>query len=632
MSSLDHQTNNEDDSLQQSLLSQPVPHGDAPSAASINNVDKEYDTHPLEKIRKRSSGTISTIFSIINTMVGSTILSLAWGFTQSGLYLGIIVFVLVGLISYYTCNLVVQHSLFKVRYDDEGQQQQQQTSPNETTAINSGDKIALSEEESSAPTTYYQSVDNKEGSTSLRHASTTTRKKVKRISNYILDIKDFSQVCVEHLGRWSEILCIITSIVILIGASIAYHIFMKDCLMSIVTGIFDIQYDTTKIYPWDKNGPPWYWNGIFASVIIVVLLFPITLLKNLNFLVKFNSFGIFFVLFLIIFIIYASIEAMVSPFEFSNNIASVSTLTMMSLSSNVSNIMTSSSMNTNSGSSNGDSWMNHLLGGILSNSFAGSSNALSTSSAAPGQTSPPQYNFADDTIVRGDTVLVNHLSLFNIHFSHLLAILSLSFFIHNVIGPILKNQKSLKHTKRDTAVAFIVAALIYAVPGMLGAFAFRFSVTIQQNFLNQFPNNSVYANISRGAVLFQLMSIYPLLLSVIRVQCFSFLYRKNPNKEKQQYPGILQVAALNFVVCLITTSMAAFYPMVGTVLRFTGAICGLIYMYLLPVSIHLVVQYKKKQLTVFSVVFNVSLVLLGLSILVLQFIDFDQLTNKTPTG
>lgn len=363
---------------------------------------------------------------------------------------------------------MVQHSLFKVRYDEEGQQKQ--TSPNETTAINSGDKITLAdEEESSAPTTYYQSVDNKEGNTSLHHASTTKSyqkgnysKKFKRISNYVLDIKDFSQVCVEHLGRWSEILCIITSIVILIGASIAYHIFMKDCLMSIVTGIFDIQYDNTKIYPWDKNGPPWYWNGIFASVIIVVLLFPITLLKNLNFLVKFNSFGIFFVLFLIIFIIYASIEAMVSPFEFSNNVASVSTLTMMSLSSNMSTITTSSNVNSNGGSNS--SWMNHLLGGILGHNTDGSS-------SSSGQSSSPQYSFVDDTIVKGDTVLVNHLSLFNMHFSHLLAILSLSFFIHNVIGPILKNQKSLKHTKRDTAVAFIVAAMIYAVPGMLGAFA-----------------------------------------------------------------------------------------------------------------------------------------------------------------
>jgi len=73
----------------------------------------------------------------------------------------------------------------------------------------------------------------------------------------------------------------------------------------------------------------------------------------------------------------------------------------------------------------------------------------------------------------------------------------------------------------------------------------------------------------------------------------------------------------------ITTSMAAFYPMVGTVLRFTGAICGLIYMYLLPVSIHLVAQYKQKKLTFLSVIFHTLLVLLGLSILILQFINFE---------
>jgi len=73
-------------------------------------------------------------------------------------------------------------------------------------------------------------------------------------------------------------------------------------------------------------------------------------------------------------------------------------------------------------------------------------------------------------------------------------------------------------------------------------------VDIEQNFLNQFSNKSIYANISRGAVLLQLMSIYPLLLSVIRVQFFSFVYRKN--KAKQQYPGIFQVALLNLFVCL----------------------------------------------------------------------------------
>jgi len=276
----------------------------------------------------------------------------------------------------------VQHSLFKISYNEED-----------------------------------ESVNNE-------HTALKSRKK----KTTYLDLKDFSQVCVEYLGKWSEILCLLTSIVILIGASIAYHIFMKDCLMSIINGIADINYDSSIIYPWEQNGPPWYWNGILASVIIVFILFPISLLKNLTFLVKFNSFGIFFVLFLIIFIIYACVEAMVEPFNFATAGASLSTLAMSIVSQ--------------------------------------------TQQAAPAPTKDVlNYSIEDDIIQKGDQVLVNHLTLFNSHFSHLLAILSLSFFIHNVIGPILKNQRSLTHTKRDTAIAFLIAALIYAVPGMLGAFA-----------------------------------------------------------------------------------------------------------------------------------------------------------------
>ena len=329
--------------------------------------------------------------------------------------MGIIVFILVGFISYYTCNLVVKHSLFKVRYDASSEE-----SNNNTESINS-----------ESPN--YNSIGGESKTQSFKIGKVSYTKKTKRQIKSIFDIKDFSQVCVEHLGKWSEILCILTSIVILVGASIAYHIFMKDCLVSIIDGIANIEYDQSVIYPWENNGPPWYWNGIFASLIIVVVLYPITLFKNLNFLVKFNSFGIFFVLFLLVFIIYASIEALVSPFEMSANVASVSSLTISALG---------------------------LFG--------------SNSATPPASSSQDSYNIADDVIRKGDEVLVNHLKLFDIHFSHLLAILSLSFFIHNVIGPILKNQKSLKHTQRDTGVAFIVAGMIYAVPGILGAFAYVF--------------------------------------------------------------------------------------------------------------------------------------------------------------
>ncbi|KAL9648506.1 hypothetical protein ABK040_014126 [Willaertia magna] len=530
---------------------------------STANAEEGSNEEYFKKLSSRTAGSIQTIFSIINTMVGSTILSLAWGFRQSGLYLGIVVFIIVGLISYYTMHLVVQHSLFKYRYEpkEEDEEKKNIIDSNNSIINNVNDN---NEYTNNTSTTYY------------------TSKKSKK-TKVLTEIQDFSKVCVEHLGKWSEIICLLSSVVILIGASIAYHIFMKDCLLSIVNGIFNIQYDTDIIYPWVQNGPPWYWNGIFSSFIIIVIVFPISLLKNLTVLGKLNSFGIFFVLFLIVFILYTCIEQMIDPFD--NQVTVVIT--------SVKELMTSS---------------------LIDNNYL-------------TQYNNDHFSISGERIEKGDTVLVNHLDLFNAHFSHLLAILSLSFFIHNVIGSILKNQKSLKHTKRDTAVAYIIAGLIYAVPGMLGAFAFRYSPIIQQNFLNQFSSHSIYANIARASVLFQLITIYPLLLTVIRSQVFSFIYRKNP--EKQSYPGILQVFCLNLFVCSITFAFSAFYPMVGTVLRYTGAICGLLYMYLLPVAIHLRVQYKKGKLTIFSIIFHSTLILLGLSVLVLQFVSFERTPQTT---
>lgn len=64
---------------------------------------------------KSGQSSRATVFSIWNTMIGSTILSIPWGLQQSGLLLGssnvyLVIIVLVGLLSCYTCWLTVKHS------------------------------------------------------------------------------------------------------------------------------------------------------------------------------------------------------------------------------------------------------------------------------------------------------------------------------------------------------------------------------------------------------------------------------------------------------------------------------------------------------------------------------------------
>jgi sodium-coupled neutral amino acid transporter 9 len=515
-------------------------------------------------------GSIATIFSIWNTMVGSTLLAIPWGFRQSGIVLGCIVFFIVGFISYYTCCLVVKHS-------KNVKELKQVFASNTSSRISMWKRLInrLRGYETLGDDEYdYRTSNTTQQSNSLFENEEQPADEAEEA------IADFSEVCVLTLGKWSQILALIASVLILVGATVAYHIFMKDCLSSVITGIGKLKSYNAK-FPWQKGGPPWYWNDIVASIAIIIVVFPLSLFKDLTFLGKINSFGVFFVLGLLAFVIYSCTRGLIDPYWTlpptpANITAIASQLIFTEIVSNLDDVTLELSEFTDIIFSNG--------------------------------TNPKP-------------ALVNHLQLFSLEFSHLLAILSLSFFIHNVIVSILKNQRSLSHTGRDSGIAFILAGLCYLIPGVLGSVAFRFVPEVEQNFLNQFANSDIPANVARSAVLLQLMGIFPLLLYVIRVQLFGFLMNK-------QYPGFILVFFMNLVICVITTAFASFYPQVGTVLRYVGAICGLVYLFILPIGVHLSVLKKTKQLTWYSFLFHSILVLFGVSILVLQFIPFENMLHK----
>jgi len=458
-----------------------------------------YDTETSDELVaqpsffQKAGASMSVIFSTLNTMVGSTLLAIPWGFRESGLVLGLIVFFGIGIISYYTCTLVVRTIIDK----QEELLEQRKKDPNVQVEV------------------------------------------------------DFPDVCVLVLGRWAKILALIVSIAILVGASMAYHIFMKDCLVSIVEGIWNVHVNQEPML--------WYWNNFTAASYVILAVFPFVNLKKLTFLIKVNTFGILFVLLLLIYVIYSCTYALIHP------------------ESTITTALTSTSSELPA--------------------------AITAASAPP---------------------LVDYMKLFNKDWSHLLGILSLSFFIHNVIASIIKDpttkpiptrKYSANSANRDIAISYILSGLVYLIPGVLGLLAFRFAPTVQGNYLNQFSNKNIVANVARSAVLLQLLSIFPLLIYVIRVQVFTSIFGT-------AWPNFPLVFSLNVACCAVTTAVASFYPNVGTILRYTGAFSGLIYMYFLPILVHLVLLYKKGQLRWYSVIFHSCLVLMGAATLVLQFVSF----------
>lgn len=139
------------------------------------------------------------------------------------------------------------------------------------------------------------------------------------------------------------------------------------------------------------------------------------------------------------------------------------------------------------------------------------------------------------------------------------------------------------YTQRDLGIAFILVALSYTAVGALGYLAYhRLPEGIEQNFLNLAPlvgGDQIGAMIARFMLLFQLFSVFPLICYIVRIQFFSYLMGV-------QYPGLLRVLGLNAVLCAACTCVSIFYPEIGNILRFTGAACGLLYVFVLPIAIH----------------------------------------------
>jgi sodium-coupled neutral amino acid transporter 9 len=102
---------------------------------------------------------------------------------------------------------------------------------------------------------------------------------------------------------------------------------------------------------------------------------------------------------------------------------------------------------------------------------------------------------------------------------------------------------------------------------------------------------------------------------VLRKQAFLFMI----DREQE---NLLPIITLNIVVLTTCILFACFYPSIGTILRFSGAISGFVILFLLPCLVHMQFQRKEKQLAKLSIVGHSVIILLGLANLVAQFTFF----------
>uniref|UniRef100_A0A4W4H713 Neutral amino acid transporter 9 n=1 Tax=Electrophorus electricus TaxID=8005 RepID=A0A4W4H713_ELEEL len=182
---------------------------------------------------------------------------------------------------------------------------------------------------------------------------------------------------------------------------------------------------------------------------------------------------------------------------------------------------------------------------------------------------------------------------FRLLFPQLTGVLTLAFFIHNCIITLMKNNRNQENNVRDLSLAYLLVGLTYLYVGVMIFAAFPSpplsKECIEPNFLDNFPSSDVMVFVARAFLLFQMMSVYPLLGYLVRVQLMGQLFGDH-------YPSFAYVFILNVLIVGAGVLMAKFYPNIGSIIRYSGAMCGLALVFVFPSLIHMRALRRRGEL------------------------------------
>jgi len=118
------------------------------------------------------------------------------------------------------------------------------------------------------------------------------------------------------------------------------------------------------------------------------------------------------------------------------------------------------------------------------------------------------------------------------------------------------------------------------------------------------------AIIARFFLFLQMGTVFPLLIFIFRVQFLYVIFKV------KDYPGFLYVLALNAITITVCTIVAILYPKVADIIGWSGAICGLVYIFLLPCLVSVMIKRNNGTITTSYYILHGSLIALGVGVLI----------------
>jgi len=212
-----------------------------------------------------------------------------------------------------------------------------------------------------------------------------------------------------------------------------------------------------------------------------------------------------------------------------------------------------------------------------------------------------------------DDTSPEYIPLFRSSFPSLTGILALGLFIHNAIITIMSNNKHQENNGRDMSIAYFLVTFTYMIIGSAFYVAFPLDkICIEDNLLNNFYKHDGLNVAAKVFLFFQMGTVFPLIMYLLRIAVLYPIFRS-------LWPGRLYVMGLNSVVVIICVMFACFMPKIGTIIRFSGAACGMNLIFTLPVLVHLTSLKKAGHLTWRSIIIHALIIGLGAGNFIAQF-------------
>ncbi|KAJ0174832.1 hypothetical protein K1T71_009940 [Dendrolimus kikuchii] len=189
--------------------------------------------------------------------------------------------------------------------------------------------------------------------------------------------------------------------------------------------------------------------------------------------------------------------------------------------------------------------------------------------------------------------------------------LALSFYIHNIIITIMSNNARQDKNGRDLTIAFILVTITYTLVGAVFYICFPLAKScIEDNILNNFEKHDIMTAIARMLLLFQVVTVYPLVVYMLRTETILLL----PINETR-----CTTLMINIVIVALSILVACFCPNIGTIIRYTGAVSGLVHVFALPSFLQIRSLQLRGKLTCWKTILYSLIVVFGAVNLLMQF-------------